>query len=131
MHDFFLRLLRPIVSRQEALLVIRDASRVCYVVAALDLLAGLILGWGVLVDGIIFATLGYWLRRSHSRVAAALLIIQSLVSLVFTVLAHLRIVSGGRNLFLASVVGLVALRAWDATNRLASLARRVEETAIH
>jgi hypothetical protein len=124
MHDFFQRLLKPIVSREEALLVVRDAARACYVLAGLSFLAALVLGWGVLLDAVVYAVLGGWLQHSRSRVAAGLLLAVSGASLVMTVLAYLKIVPGGRNLFLAVLVALVALRAWDATTTLASLSRK-------
>jgi hypothetical protein len=124
MHEFFQRLFKPIVSREEALLVVRDAARACYVVAGLSLLAATVLGWGILLDAVVYAALGGWLQHSRSRVAAALLLAVSGASLVMTVLAYLKIVAGGRNLLLAAIVALVALRAWDATTRLASSSQK-------
>jgi hypothetical protein len=132
--DFFQRLSKPIISREDALLVIRDAVWACYLVAGLQFLVGvflslvgLVLGWTCILSAVIYALLGGWLQQSRSRVPAALLLAISVVALVMTVLGFLRIVVAGRNLFLAALMAAVALRAWDATTILASSSRKNED----
>jgi len=134
MSDFIQRLFKPIISREEALLVIRDAVWACYILAGLQFLfglflsfVGLALGWSIILSAVIYAVLGGWLQQSRSRVPAALLLAISVVSLVITVLGFLRIVVAGRNLSLAALMAAVALRAWDATTILASLSRKRQD----
>jgi hypothetical protein len=121
--------MRPIVTREEAMLAIRDAWRVCWLVAGLNCFAAFALGWSVLIDVALFIGLGIWLKGSLSRIPAFMLLLLSAVELVVTVLSKLQIMSGGRNVFLAAVVAVASWRAWDGAARIASLTRQ-EQTGL-
>lgn len=56
------------------------------------------------VDAARSAGLGFWLHRSHSRVAATLLLVLAAVSIVVTVMDKFGGGQGGRNIGLAAII---------------------------
>jgi len=115
------RLFKPVVSRDDAVQLIGEAARACYVIAAIQALVSLVFGpWG-LVDAVLYAGLGIWLQRGQSRVAAVLLLIVAVAGLATTVMNRVGAGSGGRNILLAAIVAFVGYRACQATFKLASM----------
>jgi hypothetical protein len=110
-----------IESRQDALKLVRDAALGFLFVAALYGLVGVLLGLAVLGDAVILAVLGLILMKWHSRLAAVLLLLVSLGQAGVTVLNRLGVTAlGGKNIFLAIIMVIVAARAVEATFKLHS-----------
>jgi len=125
MGNFFERLFlfKPILTREDAMLAIRDAWRVCCFAAVVNFLVAFVLGWPLVIDAVLFIGLGIWLKRSLSKIPAAIMTFIGALSFLMTLLSELHIVNGGRNTFLAAVVALASWRAWDGAALIASLAR--------
>jgi hypothetical protein len=108
-----------IETRQDALKQVRDAALGFLFVAGLFGLAGLLLGPALLGDAVILAVLGLILMKCHSRMAAVLLLLISLGQAGVTVLNRLGVTAmGGKNIFLAIIMVIVAVRAVEATFKL-------------
>ena len=105
-----------IETRDDALKAVRDCAGGFFVVAGLQALIGALLAPSLIIDAIILAVLAFLLRQWQSRVAAVLLLILSVLILGMTVGNRLGVTSqGGRNIFLAIIMVLVAIRAAQAT----------------
>jgi hypothetical protein len=73
----------------------------------------------VLIDAGILALLGLILMKWHSRTAAVLLLLVSLGQATVTVLNRLGVTAmGGKNIVLAIIMVIVAVRAVEATFKL-------------
>jgi hypothetical protein len=113
------RLFSPITTGDDALNMIREASIAFFCVAALQALLGTALAPAMLTDAVIIAVLAGILMKWRSRIAAVLLLLVSGGGLVVTVLNRLGITAeGGKNIFLAVIMLVVAVRAVEATFKL-------------
>jgi hypothetical protein len=73
----------------------------------------------MLIDVGIFAICGFFLWRFHSRTAAVILLVLSVLELINTYINNAGGHSnGGKNIGLASIVCYVAIRAVEATFKL-------------
>ena len=97
----------------------RDAALGFLVVAGLQAVVGFFLMPGVLIDAVILTVLALFLMKARSRAAAVLLLLVSLGQAVVTVLNRLGMTAmGGKNIFLAAIMVIVAVRAVEATFKL-------------
>jgi hypothetical protein len=109
----------PIVTGEDAVKMIRDASLGFFFVAALQGLLGAFVSPALITDAVIIAVLAAILMKWRSRVAAVLLLVFSGGGLAVTVLNRLGITAlGGNNIFLAVIMLMVAARAVEATFKL-------------
>jgi hypothetical protein len=116
---------RAIHTREEALKTIKDSSTAFFFVAALQAALGIWLatqypnsGFDVsetIVDVAIYAVFAAWLRWGRSRTAAVVLLLAATVALAMTVGAQLKIIQGGKNIWLALIVFWAAVKAVEAT----------------
>ncbi len=111
--------LSKIESRDDALKVVKDTSMGFFFIAALQVGLSFIMGFSILLDAIIYAVGGFFLRRFGSRAAAVVLLLlataEAGVTFANRVGANL---GGGNNIFLALIILLAAIRAVDATFKL-------------
>ena len=120
-----------IATRDDALATIKEASTGFFVVAALMAALSFFIGFTVLVDAALFAILGFFLRRFHSRVAAVLLLLLAVADAGATVANKLGYdAGGGSNIILAVIVLWAAIRAVEATFKLRSFAPPPQESAV-
>lgn len=115
----FARYFGPVESVDEARSVILDASNAFYFLAALNLLLGLFIMPGGIVDAVLLAGLSLWLRSTSSRLAASILLL-SLVGVASTLMAIAGTAPGGRNLYLALLAVGISYRSVRATMILAN-----------
>lgn len=119
---------KAIRTKEEALKTIKDTSSAFFVVAALQ---GAIGAWlaiqypdagfdlgETMVDVAIYALCAVWLRWGRSRAAAVILLVAATVALAMTIGAQLKIVQGGKNVWLALIVFWAAVKAVEATFKL-------------
>ena len=107
--------LQPIESEGLAIEYIRRASNVLFVLAVLSLLIGLRGESAGLIDFLVFAGLGTWLRLTHNVVPAGLLLGITLVLLVDSFLGdYVRV----RGVLLRLTAVALAVRTLEATIRL-------------
>ena len=105
-----------IESKEEAVKVIKDCSNAFLVLAAIEVIAGLVLlGTGAVIDGIVFAILAIILRKLHSRVAAIILLLLSLGAVVVTIMNNVSGGKGGSNIILGIVIVYASIRGIQAT----------------
>ncbi|HEV7367354.1 MAG TPA: hypothetical protein VGN76_16025 [Gemmatimonadales bacterium] len=112
-------LFSPIETREAALKTVRDASIGFLFLAGLQAAVGLAIAPALLVDAMVLGSLGLWLMKSSSRVAAVLLLVVAVLEAMVTVLNKLKVThSGGTNIFLGILMVIVAVRAVEATFKL-------------
>ncbi len=106
-------------TRDQALKMTRDAALGFFFVAGLHGLLGYFFMPAVLLDAVILAVLAFFLLRTQSRVAAVLLLLVSSGQATVTVLNRLGMTQlGGKNIILAVIMVIVAVRAVEATFKL-------------
>ena len=106
-------------TREDALKMVRDAAWGFLFVAALHGLLGILVAPSVLIDAAALAVLGIILMKWNSRVAAVLLLLISTGQATVTVLNQMGVTSmGGKNIYLAIIMMIVAVRAVEATFKL-------------
>jgi hypothetical protein len=106
-------------TREDALKMCKDAASGFFFVAALQGAIGFFLMPSMLVDGVLLAVLAFFLMKSQSRAAAVLLLLVSAGQATITVLNRLGLAQmGGKNIFLAVIMLIVAVRAVEATFKL-------------
>jgi cellulose synthase/poly-beta-1,6-N-acetylglucosamine synthase-like glycosyltransferase len=112
-------LFTPIVTGEDALKMVRDASLAFFFVAALQGLLGAFLFPALITDAVIIAVLAGILMKWRSRVAAVLLLVVTAGGLTMTVLNRLGVTAqGGKNIILAIIMVVAAVRAVEATFKL-------------
>jgi cellulose synthase/poly-beta-1,6-N-acetylglucosamine synthase-like glycosyltransferase len=112
-------LFTPIVTGEDALKMVRDASLAFFFVAALQGLLGAFLFPALITDAVIIAVLAGILMKWRSRVAAVLLLVVTAGGLTMTVLNQLGVTAqGGKNIILAIIMVVAAVRAVEATFKL-------------
>ena len=119
---------KAIQTREEALKTVKECSSAFFVVAALQAAIGTWLatqypdsGFDLsetIFDVAIYTGCAAWLRWGRSRIAAVILLVASLISLGTTIGAQLKIVQGGKNVWLALIVLWAAIKAVEATFKL-------------
>ena len=119
----------PIKSREEALEIVQLASWLLFIIAGLlailSFLASIYPDVGLhwqdyVLDLLLYAAFGVWLRWGHSRVAALLSFSLALLSLGTTIAAKAGLTEGGKNIWLA--VGLRGLRQRLSKQHLSCMA---------
>ena len=117
--SFFLK----IETRADALKVIKDTSRGFFFIAALQVALSFMLGFLLLIDAVVYATGGFFVRKFHSRVAAVALLLLALVGAGVTVANKLgENLGGGNNVLLAVIILWVARGGSGCPNtKLASI----------
>jgi hypothetical protein len=127
---------KTIQTREEALKTISVTALGFFAIAGIQTLAGLFLianssdvGLDMLIDVPLYVGLAAWLKWGRSRTAAVLLLIVASISAVTTVLGQLRIIDGGRNMFLAAIVFWTAVKAVEATFKLRGRFKHEETVA--
>jgi hypothetical protein len=112
-------LFSKIETRADALKLTRDASIGFLFLAGLQGVLGAMIAPTMLIDAIILGLLGLILMKWCSRTAAVLLLLVSLGQTGVTVLNRMGVTSsGGKNVFLAVLMLIVAVRAVEATFKL-------------
>lgn len=112
-------LFAKIETRDDALKVVKDASIGFFAVAVLQALLGAFLAPSLLIDAAILTVLAAGLMKWHSRAAAVALVLVSGGEALVTVLNRLGIMAqGGKNVVLAFIMLVVAIRAVEATYKL-------------
>ena len=108
-----------IENRDDALKTIKDASIAFLVLAVIQGALGVFIAPSMLVDAALYAILGLILMKWKARTAAVLLLLLAGLATVVTVMNLLGIMAeGGRNIILALIVLVVAVRAVEATFKL-------------
>ena len=106
-------------TREDAMKMTRDAAYGFFFVAGLQALLGFFFMPSALVDAVVLAVLALFLLTAQSRTAAVLLLLVSLGQAVITVLNRLGMTQmGGKNIILAVIMVVVAVRAVEATFKL-------------
>lgn len=111
-------LLAPMRTREDAEQAARECARAFYVVAALQMVAGLLLNPWILMDAVIFALCAHFIRTTWSRSAAVIAMACACLGFIGTVMNRLGDEVGGGNVLLATLVVLVAARGLEATHKL-------------
>ena len=112
-------LFSKIESRADAEKTVRDGAMAFFFVAGLQGLLGVFLAPSMLFDAAILATLGVILKKWHSRVAAVLLLVVTGAQFGITLLNRVGATSlGGKNVILAVIMLIVAVRVVEATFKL-------------
>jgi hypothetical protein len=112
-----------IETEDQALLVIREASKGFFWLAGLQAVLGVLVYPPTLIDAVMYALLGYWLRKSNSRVAALLLLLIAAGALGVTAVNRFGGGAGGRNIFLAAFVFWACVRVVQATFKVSARAQ--------
>lgn len=121
------RIFGGIKSKDDALKAIKDASILFLVVAAIQGIIGIFISPGMIIDAIIFTVFALSLLKWKGRVVAVILLMISSVVIITTFLNRIGITAdGGRNIFLAIIVFLAAIRAVEATFKLNSRSFEIE-----
>ncbi len=108
-----------IESGQDALKTVRGASSAFFIAAGIQALMGLLLFPAALADAVLLAALAGVLMKWRSRAAAVLLLLVSGGQAAMTVLNRIGVTSqGGKNVFLAVIMFVAAVRAVEATFKL-------------
>jgi hypothetical protein len=108
-----------IESREDAQKMVRDAAYAFYFTAALQGVIGYFILKSMIADGVLYAVLAFSLHKSSSRIAAVLLFLLTLISFVVTIMNKIGATNqGGGNIFLASIVLIISVRAIEATFKL-------------
>jgi len=112
-------------SADEARKAAKESAIAFYVLAGIQALVSLVLGWSILIDAVLFAALGVWLHLAHSRIAATLLLILAGAGAVTTLMNKFGMYQGGgSNVFLALIASWAAVRAVVATYKLPGLLKQ-------
>jgi hypothetical protein len=119
---------KAIHTREEALKMIRDTSTGFFAIAALQCVIGVWMaiqypdtGFDVsdtIITVIIYVIFAAWLRWGRSRIAALVLLLAATVALGTTLAALLKIIPGGRNIWLSLIVFWAGVKAVEATFKL-------------
>lgn len=104
--------------------MIRESAQAFYAVAAIQTVVAFFLGRSMLVDAAVYAGLGFWLQRGHSRVAATLLLLAATIGIATTAMNQFGGGQGSRNVVLAIIVLWAAVRAVIATYKLSRLTQQ-------
>jgi hypothetical protein len=130
---------KPIHTREEALKTIKDSSSAFFVVAGLQATIGIWLvtlypnsGFDLgeaMIDVAIYAVFAAWLRWGRSRTAAIILLLTATIAVGTTIGAQLKIIQGGKNIWLALIVFWAAVKAVEATFKLRGRFKRDETAA--
>lgn len=114
-------LFAKIETREDALKVVKDASIGFFAVAGLQAILAAFIAPSLWMDAIILAVLAAGLMKFHSRLAAVLLVLVSGGEAFVTVMNRLGVMhEGGKNVVLAFIMLVVAIRAVEATYKLAN-----------
>jgi hypothetical protein len=106
-------------TREEALKMCKDAALGFFFVAALQGALGFFLMPSMLIDAVILGLLAFFLMKSQSRAAAVLLLLVSAGQATVTLLNRLGVTQmGGKNIILAVIMVIAAVRAVEATFKL-------------
>lgn len=108
-------------SVDEARRMIRGSAMGFYAIAGIQAVISLLLGMSMLIDAVLFAGLAFWLQRTHSKIAATLLLGLAAISIVTTGMNQFGGGAGGRNIVLSVIVFWVGVRAVVATYKLPRL----------
>jgi hypothetical protein len=112
-----------IETEDQALQVIREASKGFFVIAGLQALFGVLIYPPAVLDAVVYGVLGFWLRKTNSRIAAVLLLVVTAGALCVTVVNRLGGGFGGRNIFLAAMFCWVGIRVVQAAFKVSGGAR--------
>jgi len=111
-----------IETKEDALKTIKNSSNGFYLLAALQIFVGyFILGIPMILDGMIYAVLSFFLRQYKSIVASVFLVLVSVGAFVVTAINQFSGGLGGKNTFLAIVMVWASIRALQATVKLYKL----------
>lgn len=108
-------------SVDEARKMIRESAIGFYTVAGIQAVVSLLLGMSMLLDAVFFSGLAFWLQRTHSKIAATLLLGLAAISIVTTTINQFGDGAGGRNIVLSVIVFWVGVRAVVGTYKLPRL----------
>jgi hypothetical protein len=112
-------LLPKIETREDALKAAKDCGNAFLVVAAIQGAVGAFLAPSMLLDAILFAACGYFVRWKQSRVTAVIALVLAFAALATTIMNKVgQNVGGGSNIFLAIIIVGSAIRAVEATFKL-------------
>lgn len=108
-----------IETREDALKLVRSGSIGFLLLAGLQALIGFFLFPAMLIDAAILAVLGFIVMKAHSRVAAVILLLVAGAQAVVTLLNRIGVMSeGGKNIILAAIMLILAIRLVEATFKL-------------
>lgn len=108
-----------IESRDDALQVAKDCGNGFFIIAAIQGGIGAFVAPLLLIDAAVFALCGYFVRFKQSRAAAIVALLLSGMVLVGTFLNKMgHNVGGGKNIILAIIITITAVRAIEATFKL-------------
>lgn len=112
---------KKIETRDDALSMVKDTSTGFFVVAGIFAAISFVLGFALLIDAVLYAVGGFFLRRYNSRAAAVVLLIVASVgaAVTFANLAGADL-GGGNNIVVAVIIFWAAIRAVEATYKLRS-----------
>lgn len=109
----------PIRNEQEALRAISFVAKGVFVLAAIHVLMMFSNGWRHIIDVIVFVFCGYNLFRWHSKGAAAVLLILSVINTIATIIYVSSVHRDGpNNLVMAFAILYISIRAVEATFKL-------------
>jgi hypothetical protein len=108
-----------IESREDAQKMVRDASYAFYFMAVLQGVIGCFILKSMVVDGVLYAILAFFLHKFSSRIAAVLLFLMTFISFAVTIMNKIGASNqGGGNIILAIIVLIISVRAIEGTLKL-------------
>lgn len=112
-------LFAKINNREDAEKLAGDCGNGFFFVAALQGVIGIFIDPSLIVDGLIYALCGYFVRFKFSRTAAIIALLLSVIAIVTTFLNQIgQNYGGGKNIILAVIIMIGAVRAVEATFKL-------------
>lgn len=113
----------PIENKELAEHIVNETAKGFYILAGLQAIIGILLFPGYILNAILLALIAYWMHKTKSRVAAIILLILSVLSVIGTLMAMVGEVIGGTNIILAILFLWLSIRATQATGKLSGLKR--------
>ena len=111
--------LLPIQTKDEAFKIIKETSNAFLFLAGIQGVIGLFISLSMLIDSVIYLVLGLFLKYKKSRFVSILLLIISGLSIWMTFENKFNnSTTGGSNIYLATGVFIVAIKATEATFKL-------------
>lgn len=104
-----------IMSDEVARKIIEQSSIFFIFLAIIEIVAGIVLGVDIILSGTIYLILALFLKKTNSRVVAAILLIISLCGFLFMIVNKFNNVDGSQNIILSLTTIFVSVRVLGAT----------------
>lgn len=117
-------------TRDDAEKAAKDCGNAFFLVAAFQGAIGAFIAPSLLFDAALYALCGYFVRFKQSRAASVVVLLLSIAAVVGTVMNKMGLnAGGGNNIILAAFIVIAAVRAVEATFKLAGQFKGEESAA--